>query len=121
MDNIILVGFGDSWTYGSELEKPKEQNWLYHLSVLLNCKTVNMSTPASGVEHTVVQLFDFIQNTQHTTNKKIFAVGLSGLTRYLSYSNRLEELSILLMKQLIELKISRLMVALPILFPSLIE
>lgn len=91
MDNTILVGFGDSWTFGSELDRPTEQNWLHHLSLKLGCSTINMSSPASGIEHTVVQLFNFIKQSEFTGKKKIFAVGLSGLTRYLTYSNRLNE------------------------------
>jgi hypothetical protein len=39
----------------------------------------------------VVKLFDFIKQKQYQDYKKIFMVGLSGATRYLSYSNRLQE------------------------------
>lgn len=82
----LLVGFGDSWTFGSELDLPREQPWLEHLGKRLDADTVNMSCPASSIEHVVVQLFDFIKN--HDQQRKlIFMVGLSGQSRYLSYDS----------------------------------
>lgn len=88
----LLVGFGDSWTFGSELDRPEEQSWVTQLATKLDADYINLGTPASSIEHTVVQLFDFISNyTDYQDYKKIFAVGLTGLTRYLSYSNRLRE------------------------------
>lgn len=80
-----LVTFGDSWTFGSELDKPSQQNWTAQISKLFDCDTVNMSVPASSIGHLTVQLFDFLQ--QSNTQDKIFMIGLSGTTRYLSYSN----------------------------------
>jgi hypothetical protein len=88
----LLVGFGDSWTFGSELDRPEEQSWVAQLADKLNAENLNLGTPASSIEYTVVQLFDYILNySDYTDYKKIFAVGLTGLTRYLSYSNRLQE------------------------------
>jgi hypothetical protein len=88
----LIVGFGDSWTFGSELDRPDEQNWLAHLGRKRNAETLNLSCPASGVGHLTVQLFDYIQQAeQYQDTKKIFMVGLSGPTRYLTYSNRLNE------------------------------
>ena len=88
----VLVGFGDSWTFGSELDRPQEQSWVAQLANMLHAIPINMGTPASSIEHNVVQLFDFIENiNQYRRYKKIFAVGLTGSTRYLSYSNRLAE------------------------------
>jgi hypothetical protein len=84
----LLVGFGDSWTFGSELDIPREDPWIKHLADLLDAKYVNMGTPASSIGHLTVQLFDFIRQTPDFENYKlIFMVGLSGLTRYLSYNN----------------------------------
>lgn len=88
----LLVGFGDSWTFGSELDIPRQDPWPTLLANKLDAEHVNLGTPASSIEHTVVQLFDFIKDIeQYQDYKKIFAVGLSGTTRYLSYSNRLHE------------------------------
>ncbi len=83
-----IVGFGDSWTYGSELDRPSEQCWLAQLATVLDAHFCNMSTPASSTGHLSVQLFDFIkQNPNFENDNLIFMVGLTGLTRYLSYSN----------------------------------
>jgi hypothetical protein len=86
MDTI--VGFGDSWTFGSELDRPSEQCWLAQLANTMDARFCNMSTPASSIGHLSVQLFDFIkQNSNFEETRLIFMVGLTGLTRYLSYSN----------------------------------
>jgi len=88
----IIVSFGDSWTFGSELDRPNEQNWTHGVGQQLNAETLNLSCPASGIGHLCVQLFQFIKQSQNYADyKKIFMVGLSGTTRYLSYSNRLNE------------------------------
>lgn len=88
----LLVGFGDSWTFGSELDRPWEQSWVVQLAKMLDIEHLNLGTPASSIEHTIVQLFDFIENyKQYSEYKKIFAVGLSGTRRHLSYSNHLQE------------------------------
>jgi hypothetical protein len=87
----LLVSFGDSWTFGSELDRPEEQSWVAQLADKLNAENLNLGTPASSIEHTVVKLFEFIKDKQYKDYKKIFAVGLSGITRYLSYSNQLQE------------------------------
>ena len=89
--NKMLVGFGDSWTFGSELDRPASQCWLYQLSNLVGCPSINKGTPASSIGHLSIQLFDFIKNNTYNDYHKIFMVGLTGSTRYLSYSNRLEE------------------------------
>lgn len=85
----FLVGFGDSWTFGSELDRPWEQSWVVQLAKRFNAIPVNLGTPASGIGHLTVQLFDFVK--QKHTGRIIFMVGLSGATRYLTYSNRLQE------------------------------
>lgn len=87
----LLVGFGDSWTFGSELDIPREDPWPTLLADKLCAEHVNLGTPASSIEHTIVQLFEFNKVKQYQDYKKIFAVGLTGTTRYLSYSNRLKE------------------------------
>lgn len=87
----LIVGFGDSWTFGSELDFPRDNPWLVQMANAMDADYVNMATPASSIGHLAVQLFDFIQQDTYPGHKKIFMVGLSGLTRYLSYSNQLNE------------------------------
>jgi len=88
----VLIGFGDSWTFGSELDIPHEQSWVARLAKKLDCEYLNLGTPASSRGHLVVQLFDWIKiSNQYKDYKKIFMVGLTGQSRYLSYSNQLNE------------------------------
>jgi hypothetical protein len=83
-----LVGFGDSWTFGSELDRPQEQSWVAQLADIQGWDHINMGTPASSIGHLTVQLFDFIKANPDFENRDlVFMVGLSGLTRYLSYNN----------------------------------
>jgi lysophospholipase L1-like esterase len=86
----LIVGFGDSWTYGSELEFPQQQCWVTQVANLVNADYKNLGTPASSIGYLTNQLFDFIKQKPNDC-KIIFMVGLTGLTRYLSYSNALQE------------------------------
>jgi hypothetical protein len=83
----LLVGFGDSWTFGSELDRPGEQCWLAQLAKLKEADFINQSVPASSIGHLTVQLFDYIKNKQRAGYKVIFLVGLTGTSRHLTYSN----------------------------------
>lgn len=88
----LLVGFGDSWTFGSELDIPYEQSWVAQLANSLDCEFINLGTPASSRGHLVVQLFEWINlSSKYKDYKKIFMIGLTGQSRYLSYSNQLNE------------------------------
>lgn len=87
----ILVGFGDSWTFGSELDRPEEQSWVAQLATKMSVDYINLGTPASSTGHLIVQLFDFIQRPEYTNYKKVFMIGLTGSSRYLSYSNEFNE------------------------------
>jgi hypothetical protein len=88
----LLVAFGDSWTFGSELHTPQFSAWPYLLANKLNAKLLNLGTPASSIGHLVVQLFQFINQIETYKEYKImFMVGLSGRSRYLSYFNELNE------------------------------
>ena len=87
----ILVGFGDSWTFGSELDRPQEQSWVVQLATKMSVDYINLGTPASSTGHLIVQLFDFIQRKEYADYKKVFMIGLTGSSRYLSYSNEFAE------------------------------
>ena len=88
----LLVGFGDSWTIGAELPDPPNQNWVVQVAKRLTAEYINLGTSGTGVEHLMVQLFKFLQiKEQYTEYKIIFMIGLSGASRYLSYSNERKE------------------------------
>lgn len=88
----LLVGFGDSWTVGAELPDPPNQNWVVQIAKRLNAEYINLGTSGTGVEHLLVQLFDFLKTKeQYADYKLVFMVGMSGASRYLSYSNERKE------------------------------
>lgn len=88
----LLVGFGDSWTIGAELPDPPNQNWVVQVANRLNAEYINLGTSGTGIEHLMVQLFKFLQvKEQYADYKIVFMVGLSGASRYLSYSNQRNE------------------------------
>ena len=88
----LLVTFGDSWTFGSELHTPQFSSWPYLLANKLNAELINLGTPASSIGHLIVQLFQFINQIENYRDHKIiFMVGLSGRSRYLTYFNELNE------------------------------
>ena len=88
----LLVAFGDSWTFGSELDIPREDPWVKHVADRLGAEYVNMGVPASSIGHITVQLFDFIKRyPDFKSHKLIFMVGLTAPSRYLSYNNQGKE------------------------------
>lgn len=88
----LLVAFGDSWTFGSELDKPQTDAWPQLVADKIGAKLLNLGTPASSIGHLSVQLFDFLnQFPDYKSYKIIFMVGLTSRTRYLSYCNSLDE------------------------------
>ena len=87
----LLVAFGDSWTFGSELDIPREYPWVIHLAERIGAVPVNLGVPASGIGHLTVQLFNFVKKNSYPEYKKVFMIGLSGFTRYLTYSNQHNE------------------------------
>jgi len=83
----ILATFGDSWTYGSELEKPAEQCWTAQLSSEFT-QTYNMSVPASSIGHIVVQLENLLARINlDEFDRKVFVFGLTSPSRYLMFDN----------------------------------
>ncbi len=88
----LLVAFGDSWTFGSELETPQVSSWPFIVANKLNAELINLGTPASSIGHLMIQLFQFVNQIKNYKECKIiFMVGLSGRSRYLSYFNDLNE------------------------------
>ena len=88
----LLVAFGDSWTFGSELDKPQLDAWPQLVANKMGAKLLNLGTPASSIGHLSVQLFNFLdQYPTYEKYKTIFMVGLTAQSRYLSYSNASNE------------------------------
>ena len=88
----LLVAFGDSWTFGSELHNPQEHAWPRLVANKTESELLNYGTPASSIGHLTVQLFDFLHKlSNYKEYKIIFMVGLTSRSRYLSYDNKLNE------------------------------
>lgn len=83
----LLATFGDSWTYGSELENPKTESWTAHVGA--DYTTVyNMGVPASSIGHLAVQLDTLLNKVDITKfDKRVFVFGLTSQSRYLFNDN----------------------------------
>lgn len=83
----LLVTFGDSWTYGSELEDPQTQSWTALLGKEYT-EVHNLGVPASSIGHIPVMLDSLLLNVNlNQYNKKVFVFGLTSQSRYLMYDN----------------------------------
>ena len=88
----LLVAFGDSWTFGSELHDPQTHAWPQLVANKIGANLLNLGIPSSSIGHLSVQLFNFLgQCSDYKDYKIIFMVGLTAQSRHLSYSNRLDE------------------------------
>jgi hypothetical protein len=83
----LLATFGDSWTFGSELENPQTECWTAQLSEYFSC-VFNMGTPASSIGHIVVQLEKLLtQINLKDFDSCTFVFGLTSPSRYLMFDN----------------------------------
>jgi hypothetical protein len=83
----LLVTFGDSWTYGSELEDPETQSWTALLGKEYT-DVYNLGVPASSIGHIPVMLDSLLLNVNlRQYEKKVFVFGLTSPSRYLMWDN----------------------------------
>jgi len=83
----LLATFGDSWTFGSELEDPQTECWTAQLREYFSC-VFNMGTPASSIGHIVVQLEKLLtQINLKEFDSCTFVFGLTSPSRYLMFDN----------------------------------
>lgn len=83
----LLATFGDSWTFGSELENPQTDCWTAQLSTEFS-HVFNMSVPASSIGHIVVQLENLLSQVKlDEFNQRVFVFGLTSSSRYLMFDN----------------------------------
>ena len=83
----LLATFGDSWTFGSELERPQTECWTAQLGTDFT-HVYNMGTPASSVGHIVVQLENLLQQINlEEFAQRVFVFGLTSPSRYLMFDN----------------------------------
>lgn len=83
----LLVTFGDSWTYGSELDDPGTQSWTALLGKDYT-DVYNLGVPASSIGHIPVMLDSLLLNVNlKQYDKKTFVFGLTSQSRYLMHDN----------------------------------
>jgi hypothetical protein len=73
MDDVLLIGFGDSWAHGSGLDLSKEKTYLQLAAEQLSVNFINCAEASSSIQHLVYQLNDFI-STKYDAEKKYIAV-----------------------------------------------
>jgi hypothetical protein len=73
MDNYTIVGFGDSWAYGSGLDLTREKNYLTLAADQLGVDAVNFAVTSSSIPHLVLQFQNFL-STCYSANQQYFAV-----------------------------------------------
>jgi hypothetical protein len=73
MDNITLIGFGDSWAHGSGLDFTSEKPYLQLAAEQLDADFINCAETSSSIPHLVSQFNNFI-STKYNAKKNYIAV-----------------------------------------------
>ena len=68
-----LYTFGDSFTYGEELNDPHTQSWPALVANRLNSQLTNCSLPGCGNQYIVKKVINAVANLDHT-NKNLFLI-----------------------------------------------
>jgi hypothetical protein len=73
MDNTTLIGFGDSWAYGSGLDFANEKPYLQLAAEKLGFNFINCAESSSSIPHLVHQLNNFI-SAKYSAEENYIAV-----------------------------------------------
>jgi hypothetical protein len=65
MQSNILVGFGDSWAWGADLDRDTEKTYLELAGQHYNIPCVNFAVPSSSVSHLIMQFQEFIATSYY--------------------------------------------------------
>ena len=65
----ILVGFGDSWARGDELDHPDQESYLALLGQQLGMPAKNFAMGASSIGHMLIQFCQFIDKYYNPVNR----------------------------------------------------
>jgi hypothetical protein len=75
MTQSVLLGFGDSWAWGSGLDTVKNgEPYIKLLAKKLNISCDNRACPSTGVPHLIIQLTNFIKTKQYSKDYQYTAV-----------------------------------------------
>jgi len=94
MSKGVLLGFGDSWTFGSDLDPRHEKDYLELTSDYLGIEFRNFSRGGSSIPHLIIQLHDFIENHYDAENQYHAVFFLTAQERTFVYDqDRIVEMS----------------------------
>ena len=96
MSADVLLGFGDSWARGSDLNPFHEKNYLELTSDYFGITFSNFSRGGSSIPHLIIQLHEFIENHYNTDNQYHAVFFLTSQDRTFLYdeNNQIMEFSV---------------------------
>ena len=80
---IQYLGFGDSWAFGDELNKPQEQPYIN----LISDTALNYARPGTSIPQLVIQLRKFIAEDYQPNTKYRAVFFLTAQERFFTYYN----------------------------------
>ena len=94
MSADVLLGFGDSWTYGSDLDHSCEKNYITLLAEHFGIESINCSRTGASIPHFILQINKFIKTRYHPNNRYHAVFFLTAQERTFVYNNdRTEDFS----------------------------
>ena len=65
----ILVGFGDSWANGDELDRSREKSYMQLLGERFGVHVLNYAVSSSSIGHMLIQFQRFVAESYHPDNR----------------------------------------------------
>lgn len=87
MSADILLGFGDSWTRGADIDRQHEKTYLTLLAEHFGIESINCSYGGSSIPHLVLQLNRFIESQYFSSNRYHAVFFLTAQERTIVYDN----------------------------------
>jgi len=83
----ILLGFGDSWTHGDDLDLSYEKTYMQLLGEQFGIECRNLSKPSTSIPHLIVQLREFVETQYYPRNQYHAVFFLSAQERTFLYDD----------------------------------
>ena len=87
MSADILLGFGDSWTRGADLDPVHGKDYLTLLSEHFGIESINCSRSSSSIPHLILQINEFIKTCHLPDNQYHAVFFLTAQERTFVYNN----------------------------------
>lgn len=91
MDNVILIGFGDSWAHGSGLDQTTEKPYLTLLAESRNVRHENYAVTSSSAAHMLLQFQTFLNQSYNPENRYLAIFFITAKERSLYFDDTTEE------------------------------